>query len=219
MSVICHTYKHTVVFLCAVVIALVSVPASAAGGAAEDKPLLRVGVLEFGTVSWEMDTVQRLGLAQKHGVRLKVIPLASKNALKVALQGQEVDLIVSDWLWVARQRVHDRQFEYVPYSRAVGAVMINPDAGVDSLADLEGMKIGIAGGPVDKSWLIAGAYTKKMYGFNLEDVVKPRLAAPPMINRLMVDGRLSAAINYWHCNARLSALGMQRLITVEQMLK
>ncbi|TAM04137.1 MAG: hypothetical protein EPN71_03065, partial [Rhodanobacter sp.] len=64
--------------------ALLTMMPSAAARAevAHDVPVLRVGVLEFGTVGWEIDTVQRLGLARRHGIRLEVVPLASENAMK-----------------------------------------------------------------------------------------------------------------------------------------
>jgi NitT/TauT family transport system substrate-binding protein len=209
---------RVVVFICAALVALM--PAAGARAASpRDATVLRVGLLEFGTVSWEIDTVQRLDLARKHGIRLQVVPLASKNALKVALLSGEVDLIVSDWLWVASLRTHDQNYQFVPYSKAVGAVMVNPASGIKTLADLAGKKIGVAGGPVDKSWLIARAYARKEYGIDLKSSATPQFAAPPLINHLMLDGRLPASINFWQYDARLVAQGMQPLITVKQMLK
>ena len=194
------------------------------GGCSGDTPdnvdgPLRIGVLKFGTVSWEMDTIQRHGLAAKHDVAIEVVPLASENALAVALQGGRVDLIVSDWLWAARQRADDRRYQFAPYSRAVGAVMVNPASGVTTLADLDNKKLGIAGGPVDKTWLLLRAYAQKTRGMDLEQAVEPTFAAPPMINRLLLEGDLPAAVNFWHYNARLSALGMRPLVSVEQMLE
>lgn len=180
---------------------------------------LRVGVLKFGSVSWELDTVKRLGLAEERGLNIEVVPLASENALAVALQGGRVDLVVSDWLWVARQRAEQRDYQFAPYSLAVGAIMVNPASGVSSLADLDGRKLGIAGGPVDKTWLLARAYAHKTAGVDLEKSVDPTFAAPPMINRLMRDGDLPAAINFWHYNARLTALGMKPLLSVRDMLQ
>ncbi len=209
---------HVVALICVALVAMMPGAAARAAGSHDVRPL-RVGVLEFGTVSWEIDTVQRLGLARKHGIRLDVVPLASKNALKVALLSGEVDVVVSDWLWVASLRAHGRDYQFVPYSKAVGAVIVNPAAGIGSLVDLEGKKVGVAGGPVDKSWLIARAYAREKYGMNLKSSATPQFAAPPLINHLVLDGRLPAAINYWQYNARLVAQGMQRLITVEQMLK
>ena len=193
--------------------------ATARAETAHDLPVLRVGVLAFGTVEWEIDTVQRLGLAGKHGIRLEVVPLASQNAMKVALLSGKVDLIVSDWFWVATLRSHDQDYQFVPYSKAVGAVIANPTAGIDSLADLEGKRVGVAGGPVDKSWLIARAYARREYGIDLMSVAKPQFAAAPLVNHMMLAGELPAAINFWQYSARLLGHGMQPVITVEHMLK
>lgn len=97
--------------------------------------------------------------------------------------------------------------------------MIVPQIGISSLEDLKGRKLGIAGGPVDKTWILLRAYAQKTSDIELTTFVEPTYAAPPMINKLMLDGDLPAAINFWHYNARLSASGMQPLITVERMLK
>ncbi|MEO6353696.1 MAG: hypothetical protein ABIO19_14415, partial [Burkholderiaceae bacterium] len=52
---------------------------------------LRVGVLEFGTVSWELEVIQSRELARKRGIDLQIVPLASGDASTVALQGGAVD--------------------------------------------------------------------------------------------------------------------------------
>lgn len=204
--------------LCVILLAVSVVTACSSGDDDASAQTLRVGVLKFGTVNWEMDTIARKQLAEEQGITLEIVPLASENALAVALQGGRVDLIVSDWLWVAHQRGQGKDYQFVPYSLAVGAVMANPASGVDSLDDLRGRKLGIAGGPVDKSWLLLRAYAQKSDGMDLEKSVDPTFAAPPMINRLLLDGDIPAAINFWHYNARVSALGMKPLITVKQML-
>jgi NitT/TauT family transport system substrate-binding protein len=204
--------------LCAALFVMMPGACAHAAAAREVTPL-RVGVLAFGSVEWEIDTVQRLGLAGKHGIALQVVPLASENAMKVALLSGSVDLVVSDWFWVATLRSRGQQYQFVPFSKAVGAVVANPKAGIHSLADLKGKRFGVAGGPVDKSWLIARAYARKAYGIDLQSDVQPQFAAAPLINHLILDGELPAAINYWQYSARLVAQGMQPVITVQQMLK
>ncbi|EPC02070.1 hypothetical protein L861_20670 [Litchfieldella anticariensis FP35 = DSM 16096] len=180
---------------------------------------LRVGVLQFGTVSWELEVVQSHHLLEEYDVELEVVPLASENALAVALQGGRVDLVVSDWLWAARQRDAGRHYQFAPYSLSVGAVMVAPNAGINSVEQLAGRQLGIAGGPVDKTWILLRAYARRVHGLDLDASVEPTYAAPPMINALMRDGRLTAAVNFWHYNARLTTLGMQPLVTVEGMLE
>jgi len=137
---------------------------------------IRVGILQYGTASWELDVMERKGFAAAEGVRLRLVPLALKDAANIALQGGAVDVIVTDWIWVARQRAEGRDYTFVPYSRAVGGVMVRPDAGAKSIADLRGKRLGVAGGALDKSWLLLRAYSRKTLGEDaaLKDTVTLR---------------------------------------------
>lgn len=179
---------------------------------------IRVGVLAYGTVNWELDTVKHHKLDQDRGVELVITRLSGKNASAIALQGGAVDAIVTDWIWVSRQRSSGADFTFVPHSLAVGGLMVRPDAGIKSLDDLRGRKIGIAGGPVDKSWLMLRAFAKKKIGVDLKDVVEPTFAAPPLLNKIMLKGKIPAALNFWHYTARLKAAGMTELVSVNEML-
>ncbi|HRP98810.1 MAG TPA: ABC transporter substrate-binding protein [Rhodocyclaceae bacterium] len=186
--------------------------------AADDRPTVRVGVLQYGTVSWELEVIRRAALAEREGVDMVVVPLALNDAANVALQGGAVDVIVNDWIWVSRQRSDGRDFVFVPYSRAVGGVMLRPDAGVATLAGLRGKRLGIAGGPVDKSWLLLRAYARRTVGEDAARLVRTEFAAPPLLNELMLRGELPAVLNFWHFNARLRAAGMRELISLDEML-
>src|SRR3546814_4071087 len=64
---------------------------SAAAPAAET---VRVGVLKYGTVNWEISIIQRHEMDVQHGFPLEVLELASDQATAVALQAGEVDIIV-----------------------------------------------------------------------------------------------------------------------------
>jgi NitT/TauT family transport system substrate-binding protein len=187
------------------------------GGLQAAEPI-RVGVLQSGTVNWTLNVVQTHGLAQREGVELKLTPLASNNALNVAFQAGAVDIIVSDWVWITRQRAEGRAYTFFPYSLAVGALTVRPDAGVKKITDLRGKRLGVAGGPVDKSWLILRAYTRQHFNEDLNDLVYPNFAAPPLLNELMLRGELPAVLNFWHYSARLEAAGMLPLIRVTDAL-
>ena len=180
---------------------------------------VRVGVLKFGTVHWELDTIAHHRLDAQHGVSVQVLSLASKRATDVALQGGAVDVIVSDWIWVSRQRAQRRHYTFVPYSLTVGALMVRPDVAIHDLRDLKNRRIGVAGGPLDKSWLLLRAYSRQRLGSDLVSLVEPNFAAPPVLNQLMLRGELPAVLNFWHYNARLAAAGMVPLISVSEMLK
>lgn len=182
------------------------------------QPEVRVGVLKYGTVNWEIDVIKHHQLDKKFQFDLRVTALASKNASAVALQSKAVDIILSDWLWVNRQRFEQRMYTMYPTSMATGGLYVSANSTVKSLADLKGKKVGIAGGAVDKSWLLLQAYSQQKFGLDLNKQSKPTYAVPPLLNRLMLRGDLDAAINFWHYGARLKAAGYETLVTIPQML-
>ncbi len=191
------------------------------GPHAAEKPLtpIRVGVLEFGTVNWELEVIQSRELAKKHGVDLKIVPLASGDASTIALQGGAVDMIVSDWIWVTRQRGESNLFTFAPFSNAVGSVMVKSDSGIKKIADLQGKKLGIAGGPYDKTWLLLRAYAQRKLGVDLTQFTQPSYVAPPLLNELVLRGQVDAALNFWNYAARLETAGMHPLIEVPEILR
>ncbi|ATE60800.1 ABC transporter substrate-binding protein [Thauera sinica] len=180
--------------------------------------VVRVGVLQFGTVSWEIEAMQKAGLLEREGVRVEVVPLAVNDAANVAFQGNAVDVIVNDWIWVSRQRSEGRAYAFVPYSLAVGGVMVRPDAGLRSFADLRGKRLGIAGGALGKSWLLLRAYARKTVGEDAATFVRTDFAAPPLLNQLALGGEIPAVLNYWHYNARLQAAGMREMLSMQDIL-
>ena len=118
---------------------------------AEDRATIRVGILKFGTVNWELDAMKRAGLDTAAGVDVELVPFAGEDATAVALQAGSVDMIVSDWLWVSRLRATGADYTFVPYSTSVGSLMVPGDSDVRGLGDLKDRSIGVAGGPLDKS--------------------------------------------------------------------
>ena len=84
---------------------------------------VKIGTLKFGTVNWELDVIKTNGLDKAAGLDLEIVDLASTGATTVALQAGSVDVIVTDWLWVTRQRAAGAHFTFVPFSTSVGALM------------------------------------------------------------------------------------------------
>ncbi len=187
------------------------------GQAAADDAI-RIGVLKFGTVNWELDVIKTQGLDRKEGFTLEVLGLASKNATSVALQAGEVDMIVTDWIWVSRQRAEGVDYTFVPFSTAAGALMVPAGSPVRGLADLKGRRLGIAGGPLDKSWLLLRALASRNPGFDADREIDKAFAAPPLLNQQVQAGRLDAVLNFWHFAARLEAVGFRRVMGVDDMV-
>ncbi len=179
-------------------------------------PTVNIAVLKFGTVSWVLNVVTHHRLDRTNGFNLDVVPYAGTQATKVAFQAEATDIIVSDWLWVSRQRAMGRNYTFIPYSRSVGALLVADASPVKSFADLKGKKIGIAGGPLDKSWLILNGYARKSEGVNLRTETEQVFAAPPLLSRKAAQGELDAILTYWHFSARLEATGFRRIVGVQQ---
>jgi len=190
-------------------LALALTVVSAATSLAEDS--LRLGILKFGTVAWELDTIRHHGLDRAEGLNLQVTGFASKQAAAIAFQGGEVDAIVSDFIWVARQRAEQRNVTFAPYSATVGAIMVPADSPITTIADLKGRKIGVAGGPLDKSWLMLRAALKKQHGYDLADKAEAVFGAPPLLRNQFEQGGMDALVTFWHYAARLEAAGFRRL--------
>ncbi len=178
-----------------------------------------VGVLKFGTVNWELDVIKHHGLAEAEGVTLNILALASKNATTVALQAGSVDVIVSDWIWVSRQRAEGARYTFVPYSTALGALVVPAGSPIEGLSDLKGKRVGIAGGPLDKSWLLMRGLAAEQNRLDLDEAVDKVFAAPPLLNEQMRAKRLDAVLNFWHYAARLEAAGYRRVTGVTDVVR
>jgi len=184
--------------------------------ASAETDTLRIAVLKFGTVNWELETIQREKFAESRGVNIEVLGLAGGSATKIAFQGGAADAMVGDWIWVARQRAAGKDYVFVPYSRAVGGIAVSGDSEIKDIADLKGRAIGIAGGPLDKSWLILRAYALHEFGFDLASETEQVFGAPPLITQKALDRELDAAINYWHFIARMRAKGFRVIAPVDE---
>ncbi len=183
-----------------------------ASGAAAVEPI-RVGVLQYGTVNWQLDAMVRNGLDAANGVDVEIVPFAGEDASNIAFQSGDVDMIVSDWLWVSREREAGSDFTFAPYSTSVGSVMVPQDSSIKSLADLKNKTLGVVGGPLDKNWLLIQALARRDHGLDLAADATIVYGAPPLLTEKARSGELDAVLNYWHFAARLEAAGFRPLIT------
>tara|TARA_B100000513_G_scaffold140456_1_gene64066 strand:+ start:273 stop:1208 length:936 start_codon:yes stop_codon:yes gene_type:complete len=185
----------------------------------ESKETIRIGTLQYGSVNWELDLIKKLEIDKKFNVDVEIVQLASKNAAAVALQGNSVDLIVTDWFWVSRQRTEKRMFSFIPHSMAAGGIMVNQNSELKKIDDLKGKKIGIAGGQIDKSWLIFRAYYLEKFGEDLVNVSEQVYGAPPLLNKKIEQGSFDAILTYWPYQARLKTKDFVKVISVKDVIK
>src|ERR1700686_4885065 len=155
---------------------------------------LRIGVQTTGTFAWQLDVIRRHGLAAGAGLDLKISEFASPDAGKLALNSGSVDLAVVDWLWVAHARALGARLLFYPYSSAVGSIMVKDDSPLRTLGDLKGKVLAVAGGPLDKSWLIIQAAAIRQ-GVNLKREATIQYGAPPLIFEKLLQGGTEAGLN------------------------
>ena len=182
---------------------------------AAEKTVIRIGVQAFGTVDWELAAIQESPQAD---FQLEIQHLANAEAGKIALQSGSVDMIVSDWIWVSRLRATGSDFSFYPYSNTSGALVVAKNSPIQSLKDLKGKRLGIAGGELDKNWLLLQALAGQEH-MDLNSSVEKVYGAPPLINEQIKQNRVDAALTYWHFAARLEAQDYRQIIDGKGILK
>jgi NitT/TauT family transport system substrate-binding protein len=178
---------------------------------------VRVAVQKTGTFAWELAVIRAHGLDQQANLSVQLVELASPEAGKIALRAGSADIIVSDWLWVSRERGLGAKLTFYPYSSALGAVMVPASSPIRTLADLKGKKLAVAGGPIDKNWLLLQAWLKQD-GIDLKSGATIAYGAPPLLTAKTLSGEMDAALNYWNFCAVLEAKGFRRVAGIEDLL-
>ncbi len=83
------------------------------------------------------------------------------------------------------------------------------------MPDLPGHTLGIAGSPLDKSWLILRAYALQHDGIDIDAKTNKSFGPPPLLTEQMKAGRLDALLTYWPFAAKAEAAGARRILDVE----
>jgi NitT/TauT family transport system substrate-binding protein len=179
---------------------------------------LRIATMKTGTLSWEIALMKARGLDKEADLEIETTELASPEAGKIAMQGGAADMIVSDWVWVARERALGDKLVFAPYSSALGAVMVAKDSPIHAIGDLAGHSLGIAGGPIDKSWLLLQAAARRS-GLDLATKTRPQYGAPPLVAEKLAQGEFDAALEFWNFCADLEIRGFHRAIEMADVEK
>jgi NitT/TauT family transport system substrate-binding protein len=193
-----------------VALVLLATPAAAADS-------IRIAAQKTGTLAWELAVMRAHGLDRQAGLAIVTADLAMPEAGKIALRGGSADVIVSDWLWVSRERALGSKLVFYPYSSALGAVMAASASRIRALADLKGHSLAVAGGPLDKSWLLLQAAVKQD-GVELKTQASVVYGAPALLAAKTLRGEFDATLNYWNLCADLEAKGLHRVAGIEDIL-
>jgi NitT/TauT family transport system substrate-binding protein len=202
-------------FTCILLVAAVF--AAGPSGPSRATETIRLAVQKTGTLAWELAVIRDRDLDRQADLAIQISEFASPEAGKIALRGGTADVIVSDWLWVSRERGLGAKLKFYPYSSALGAVMVPNGSPIRTLADLKGHKLAVAGGPIDKNWLLLRASMKRD-GIDLKTEATIAYGAPPLLAEKTVSGEMDATVNYWNFCAAMEAKGFRRLAGIEDLL-
>jgi NitT/TauT family transport system substrate-binding protein len=179
---------------------------------------IRLAVQKTGTLAWELDVIKTHGLDRKLDLQIDTIELASTEAGKIALKSGSADLMLSDWLWVARERSLGDGLVFYPSSSTLGAVMVPGQSPIKEIADLRGKKLAVAGGAIDKSWLLLQALARRS-GIDLRRQANVVYGAPPLLSEKALQGENDATLTFWNFCAELEGKGFKRAIEMETVMK
>ncbi len=184
--------------------ALAAVITLAAQTSAMAADRIRLAVQRTGTLAWELDVIRTHGLDREFDLAIETVELASTEAGKIALKGGSADLMLSDWIWVARERSLGDDLVFYPSSSTLGA--------------LPGKKLAVAGGPLDKSWLLLQALARRA-GLDLKKQATVVYGAPPLLSEKALQGEIDATLTFWNFCADLESKGHRRAIPMDHVTK
>jgi len=179
---------------------------------------IRLAVQRTGTLAWELDIIKAHGLDKKANLDIQTTELASTEAGKIAIKGGSADMMLSDWLWVARERSLGDALVFYPSSSTLGAVMTRANAAINAVADLKGKKLAIAGGPLDKSWLLLQGLARRA-GLDLKTQATLVYGAPPLLSQKALQGETDGTLTFWNFCAELESHGMKRAIDMADVMR
>ncbi len=85
--------------------------------------------------------------------------------------------------------------------------MVPAGSPITDLKGLSGKRHGVAGGALDKNWILLKAQGPETAGLDLESAAQIAYGAPPLLAQKLESGELDAALLYWQFCARLEAKG------------
>src|SRR5262249_34369788 len=198
--------------------ALAAMIALAAQTSATIADRIRVAVQRIGTLAWEVDVIRTPCPHPKLYPSIETLQLPSTEAGKIALKGGSANLMLSDWLWVARERSLGNDLVFYPSSSTLGAVMVPARSPIREIVDLRGRKLAVAGGPLDKSWLLLQALARRS-GLDLKKQATVVYSAPPLLSEKALQGETDATLTFWNFCADLESKGYTRAIAMDHVVK
>ena len=96
--------------------------------------------------------------------------------------------------------------------------MVPAQSSIRTIDDLKGKTIAVAGGPIDKSWLLLQAFARRS-GLDLRKQATPVYGAPPLLSQKALQGETDATLTFWNFCAELEGKGFRRAVAMDEVMK
>jgi NitT/TauT family transport system substrate-binding protein len=181
------------------------------GGAARAQEAIRVAEVVTGNERALLATMAAAGLDAQHGFKLVTRAFGGEEEARRALLKGDVDIIMTDWLWAARQRAGGADVACVAASLAPAAVMVPRDSQITAIADLVDRRFGIGHDAGNPTWVMMRAAALSASRLNLDLTSRTFGPLPGLASQLRA-GAIDALVADAPEAALLARQGYARLI-------
>lgn len=153
------------------------------------------------------------GLDKKYGLNLTVVPISTTGAQFLALREGSADVASGSVLDLLRQRAAGLKVQsFGAFEHFTNPIVVPGNSSITSFSQLAGKKVGTPSTTL-LDWMIVRAAGKKAYGIDLQTQATPVPASPPLLNQLLTNHSVSAALQFESLASTPVSTGQFRQLT------
>jgi NitT/TauT family transport system substrate-binding protein len=196
--------------------ALVTFAGTSPGARAQEA--LRVAEVVTGSERPVLATIAAEGLDARNGFKLITRAYGGEADARRALMMGDVDVILTDWLWAARQRAQGEDVACAPASVAPQQVMVANDGPVTAIADMVDRRVGVGHDAGNPTWMMIKAAALSASRINL-DLTSRTFGPTPTLATQLRAGNLDALVADWPEATLLRRYGFTPLIGTDELAR
>jgi NitT/TauT family transport system substrate-binding protein len=179
---------------------------------------LRVAEVVTGPERPVLAIIAAEGLDARNGFKLVARAYGGEADARRALMGGDVDVILTDWLWAARQRAKGEDVSCAPASVAPQEVMVATEGPVTAIADLVDRRVGVGHDAGNPTWVMIKAAALSASRINL-DLTSRTFGPTPALATQLRAGNLDALVADWPEATMLRRYGFTPLIGTDDLAR
>jgi NitT/TauT family transport system substrate-binding protein len=165
-----------------------------------------------GTNAFAVFVMQKFNLDKKYGFQLQAMSVGNAAAAMTALQSGSADVIVSDFMDLARMRnAGVKIIGIVPMFKWGDHIIVPANSPIKTLGDLKGKKYG-TDSIKNSTWFVVRAAAMKTYKLDLENDATVQAGGVSLLRGLMEEGQLDATFMYNNITPAMTVTGKFRVL-------